>query len=591
MLHKNLLGHVLVVTGILLCTLPASAFGQEPRRNQHALLVGCTVYPNLAERYHLAGPGNDVLLAKKMLVERFGFHEENVTILADNAGGSGEMPTRANIERQWRRLADVAQKGDQVLVLMAGHGSQSPQLIVDEDNPETDGLDEVFLPRDVGKWTDQVGTVENAIKDDDIRKWVRDITDKGASLWVIIDACHSGTMTRDASDEVKRELPPEVLGVPEEALQKAYAGAAARGTDDAGESQLVDSPEKTRGVPGSSVPVDPNAPVVVALYASQSIEPTVEKKLPIGGAKRDTYGLLTYTLSEILSRAESTMTYRELVAQIHRQYVNMGRMSPTPVLEGTAIDREVLGLNAFPERSRIVVSKDRGSNGWKINAGALSGVTKGSVLALYPPAGEKNSNKAVGHARILDDGFGALEARVAPCAYGDLPAPGELAAGMRAETVFVDFGDQRLKIGVDRLTDEGDPVSDDEWRDLELPLTQFATENAHLVEMVNSDKADWLLRYDNTKSKKLFLVPAAGWPGQDEGAQRPPLFGPAPSGAAGLLVERFADRYRSRADSAACRLPGNRRCGEARHSNRPLPGRHVQGGPADRIWPRRSQAV
>ena len=43
-----------------------------------------------------------------------------------------------------------------------------------------------------------VGHVENAIVDDEIRIWVSAIRATGALVWVIVDTCHAGTMTRGA---------------------------------------------------------------------------------------------------------------------------------------------------------------------------------------------------------------------------------------------------------------------------------------------------------------------------------------------------------------------------------------------------------
>jgi len=495
--------------------------------NKHALLVGCTVYPNLDERFHLEGPANDVVLAQKMLVERFEFPEENVVILADHVGGDDYMPTRANVERQWQALAQKATRGDQIVVLMAGHGTQTPQAGGADDESEADGLDEVFLPRDVGPWSDTVGAVENAIKDDDIRNWIVGIRSKGANLWVIIDACHSGTMTRAAGDEVKREIRPEDLGVPEAVLDRA--AASAEPGEDAAEEEtqlLDDEPEQTRSVDGGAAA---EGAILVAMYAAQSIEPTVEKKMPRRGADRKYFGLLTYTMNEILSQAESKMTYRELVQRVHRQYVRWGRTSPTPVLEGNGVDREVLGVESFPERARILITGNRFS-GWKVNAGALNGVTSGSILAVYPPAGEADADKAIGHVRILEDGFQAVEAKIEPCEHDGAPAPEELAAGMRCKPVYVDFGDQRLRVCADMATDKNEPVPADRRDGLAADLEDFADEHKHLVQAMDDPAdADWLLRYDSLESKQLFLTPASGWHGQKEG-KLPPLFGPAPEG-------------------------------------------------------------
>src|SRR5688572_10882931 len=68
----------------------------------HALLVGCTRYPNLAPRLQLRGPANDVVLVRQLLTERFGFPEKNVVTLSEAAGGENR-PTRAAIELEFRR--------------------------------------------------------------------------------------------------------------------------------------------------------------------------------------------------------------------------------------------------------------------------------------------------------------------------------------------------------------------------------------------------------------------------------------------------------------------------------------------------------
>ena len=64
----------------------------------------------------------------------------------------------------------------------------------DPANPEPDGLDEVFLPADVGRW--QEGNLNGAIMDDQIGKWLAQMRDKGADVWIVFDCCHSGSMSR-----------------------------------------------------------------------------------------------------------------------------------------------------------------------------------------------------------------------------------------------------------------------------------------------------------------------------------------------------------------------------------------------------------
>jgi uncharacterized caspase-like protein len=231
--------------------------------NRRALLVGVTKYPNLAEKRHLVGPANDVVLMRTTLVKQFGFAEENIVTLseADGAKDAARLPTRANIEREFKRLAEASKPGDEVVILLGGHGSQQPEDPKSPD-PEPDGLDEIFLPRDVGKWNDTVGAVENAITDDQLGAWVTAIRDKKAFVFLVIDACHSGTMMRGADDlEKPRKTDPEDdLKIPHAAIQKAEAAASAR-----------PRPEATRG----GGPAEPtslglaNKEGIFAIYAAQ----------------------------------------------------------------------------------------------------------------------------------------------------------------------------------------------------------------------------------------------------------------------------------------------------------------------------------
>ena len=50
---------------------------REPQK--HAVLVGCTTYDNLPWFANLRGPNNDVVMMKKMLVDRFEFPEDNIS--------------------------------------------------------------------------------------------------------------------------------------------------------------------------------------------------------------------------------------------------------------------------------------------------------------------------------------------------------------------------------------------------------------------------------------------------------------------------------------------------------------------------------
>ncbi len=326
---------------------------QTKRRGtgQFALLVGCTRYDNLKKGKHLVGPANDVDVMRKVLTERFGFADQHIVILSEEQAkqkGIAQRPTRANIQREFKRLSKRAGSGDRVLILLSGHGSQQPdQDPPDPDDPEPDGLDETFLPADTGKWDGDKGVVTNAIVDDELRRWTKAITNKGASLWVIVDSCHSGTALRGTDDEVGREIPAEEL-VPQNLLDKARRSAIVRGhtrggvADDFG----IGLGQKSAGV--------------AALYASQPSEETFEKNLPPGADGSRRYGLLTFAVCQILTERDNLPTYRELAERVYSRYVHWGiARPPVPLVEGSELDREVLGRREWRARPPIVLAQRR----------------------------------------------------------------------------------------------------------------------------------------------------------------------------------------------------------------------------------------
>jgi len=216
---------------------------------------------------------------------------------------------------------------------------------------------------------------------------------------------------------------------------------------------------------------------------------------------------MTYTLVQIVKGAKRPLTYRELVQRIHGQYVAWGRGFPTPLVEGTDQDRELLGTREWPDRSQILLRHD--DDGWKINAGAIHGLTKGSILAVYPLADRADADRLLGYARVCQ--LGALAAQVESCAFDKMPGA-ELPMAGRCRVAFTDFGIQRLRVALDG------PAN---------PLVRQALEalgkapNSLIQPVEDGLHADWLVR---TEGDKVFLAPAIDVRGHDGWS---PRFGPA----------------------------------------------------------------
>ena len=483
---------------------------------RHALLVGCSKYPNLSERFQLQGPANDVMLMKQTLTKYFQFTEKEIVTLSENDGEKNKdsLPTRANIEREFRRLAKVAKEGDYIFILMGGHGSQQPES--GRGEPEPDGLDEIFLPRDVGKWEDKAGTVENAIVDKDFGDWLKALQDKKASICIIFDACHSGTMTRGAGTERLRQVNPlDDLRVSEKAIKESV---------DKAKKREAKNPEKSRGVGG---PVEPAIKFaqkggLVAIAAAQPTEPTLEQDLPLRSPDAKPYGLLTYTICQVLSQAATNaskpLTYRELTQRVQQHYVAMGRTFPTPVIEGGDADREFLGNKVWEGRSAISLRKSE--DGFKINAGSLQGLTRDSILAVYPPVGD--GEKLIGYVKIKT--VHVTDSEVEPVAYEKSKLMENLPLGGVCKVAFVDYGDMKLRIAIDPKDDSQKDIAPQMHKKL-MEVCKKRAGTKSLIEVVDDIKqANWIVRL--LGKDQVLLVPASGWI-PTATASKAPAFGPA----------------------------------------------------------------
>jgi hypothetical protein len=355
-----------------------------------ALLVGVSRYPEA--RHRLDGPPNDVALIRQVLLER-GFAGSDIRVLADavdpkDVGFAPDgAPTRAAILGELGALAKRAQRGDFVFLLFSGHGSQQPAAADTGGGPgEADGLDEIFLPADIGRWESATSKVENAIVDNELGGFVRALQQRGALVWVVVDACHSGTMTRGVDDEVRfKRLSPEALGVPADLLQRARAASvvATRSTAAPGEAE---APWDAGGSGEGGL---------VAFFAAQASEVAIERPLPraYDAPDRRQRSLLSYYLAQaLISRPGAT--YRELAQHILAGYDKEPR-APTPLFEGD-LDRSAFGAAGAAAAFYPVRHTDGGA--LEMATGRLRGVTEGSTVELWPLAGDTAQPLAVARA-------------------------------------------------------------------------------------------------------------------------------------------------------------------------------------------------
>lgn len=409
---------------VLSATLALAALPVLAREN-HALLIGASQYRNLDERYWLKGPANDMTLVQTWLTTAspVPFSSDHVTVLADGVEGA-EEPTLQAIRDAFAALVAEVAPGDFVYVHFSGHGTQAPAL---DPETELDGLDELFLPVDIGPWSDEIGTVQNALIDDEIGRLIDSVRDKGADVWAVFDSCHSGTVTRGApaeAEEVRtRQLPPEALGI------DAEAALPTRGLDDPRarpESPVSDAVAST----GDD---RPDRGRLVAFFAAQTNEVTPEKNLPKGKPGRVPQGVFTWTLFEVLSEYPQA-TYRQIGQEVLRKYATTSVARTTPMFEG---DLDAVAFSGSPG-PRVAQWPSAMSDGaFALPAGTLHGLKPGERLAVMASAADP-TEAALGFAEIT--GADTFTATAAPVTEGTaLPADLPKGLVLRRISAELDF--------------------------------------------------------------------------------------------------------------------------------------------------------
>ena len=177
---------------VIICIMDCHANAETKR----ALLVGISDYGNAMEdpnKWANISGANDVQLLSPLFSE----HGYTVTSLVDS------LATHANITKALEQLAKDSNKGDEVYIHFSMHGQPFDDLNGDEE----DGWDEALIPVDAQMtYSEGVYDGKNHLLDDELEKHFNDIRNKigpNGHLYVILDACHSGTASRGDNDHIR----------------------------------------------------------------------------------------------------------------------------------------------------------------------------------------------------------------------------------------------------------------------------------------------------------------------------------------------------------------------------------------------------
>ena len=140
---------------------------------KYALLIGINYTGTEDELY---GCINDINNTRTFLQSQMGY--TNFVVLTDN---TPVKPTKSNIMNEIISLARRLKSGDEAWFHYSGHGA----LLRDRNGDEESGNDSCLTPLDYMR--------TGFISDDVIRSNLVQRVPRGAKLYVVLDACHSGT--------------------------------------------------------------------------------------------------------------------------------------------------------------------------------------------------------------------------------------------------------------------------------------------------------------------------------------------------------------------------------------------------------------
>lgn len=107
--------------------------------------------------------------------------------------------TKAAVLSAFSSLERSCHQGDRVYVHFSGHGQQ----ITDMDGDEVDGYDEAWIPYDAHPFYSATYKGQNHLVDDEVNHCLSEIKKRigpSGRMLVVVDACHSGSATREPGD-------------------------------------------------------------------------------------------------------------------------------------------------------------------------------------------------------------------------------------------------------------------------------------------------------------------------------------------------------------------------------------------------------
>jgi hypothetical protein len=318
---------------LCLAAVCATGFAYKPAFSGRKLVlsVGITQYRDKP----LYGCVNDATGMRDLLIERFGFDRTSAMLLTNNAA------TRAGILRAIEQYVDRVNSGDLFVFFYSGHGTVFPDG-ASAERDESQVLDMAWLRGQGlnlpdGRYDSAIVPIDanqqggnrpwkNLILDDELYALFSQMTAKGATVILISDSCHSGSLARTLDVEGT----PKFLD-PETAIGAKLPGAF--GIEEDGKA----SPRDFQGR-------------YLALTSSADNQISID-----GQYEGQQQGMFTYVLRRIIGSAGNSISYQSLFDQSRTLIDKASRGIQTPRID-TRFYRGNLNEPLFSLPAPVVVS-------------------------------------------------------------------------------------------------------------------------------------------------------------------------------------------------------------------------------------------
>jgi hypothetical protein len=273
---------------------------------------------------------NDARAMKQLLIDSFGFEEQNIVLLLDQEATADSILTALK-----RHLVDEANPGDISLFYYAGHGSRMRNRNTDDPT----GLDQTIVPADAWRGTPD-------IRDKELVRIFRPAAQKGVNLTIIADSCHSGSIVR--SGWRVREVPAD-------------------------EQRYVEDPPDL-GPDKKELPVPEDLGALV-LSAARDDQPAMEMA---GGG--EPHGVFTWALLQVLESVTPDERLDHIFQRV-QALTESEQPEQEPVMAGRGRgEKTLLGESSGVHSSITAAVESMDEGGIKLQGGSATGLREHCVL-------------------------------------------------------------------------------------------------------------------------------------------------------------------------------------------------------------------